>query len=187
MIPFPDKKYQIIYADPPWPYAKRRKNTKFGLGVHRYPIMTIQEICDLPVQNISAEQCILFLWTTGPHLNNALQVINAWSFIYITIGFTWVKLNKNETDFISGPGNFTASNTELCLLARTEKCKLKPVNKLVNQIILATRGEHSTKPPEVRSRIVKLLGDLPRIELFARGILPSGWDGWGDQYGNIIK
>ena len=185
MIPFPNKKYHIIYSDPPWWYAKRNKNTNFGLGVHRYPTMTTQEICDLPVQDIAEEQCLLYLWSTGPHMENALKVINAWGFVYITIAFTWVKTTKDGSDFFKGPGNYTSSNTELCLLARTPKCKLKPVNKLVPQIILAPRGEHSAKPPETRDRIVKSMGELSRIEMFARGTLPSNWDGWGDQYDNM--
>ena len=180
MIPFPNKKYDIIYADPAWKYAKRNKNTSFGGGSYaQYPMMDLKDICKLPVKNICNDNSFLFLWVTMPYLMRANQVIEAWGFKYITTAFTWVKTNKNSGTIFKGIGNYTKHNAELCLLAKKGK-GVKRIAKDVCQIIMEQRREHSRKPDRTRTDITRLFGDIPRIELFARQRV-DGWDNWGNQ------
>lgn len=176
-IKFPNKKYQIIYADPPWQYDNPKNNNP-KMGGITYKTMNISDICNLPVDSICDENCALFLWATMPKLREALNVIDSWGFIYTTCAFTWVKQNPNGQGIYSGLGHWTNGNAELCLFAKRGKPKRQSKN--VKQIVSAPRGRHSAKPPEVRNRIVSLLGDLPRIELFARQE-SKGWDYWGDE------
>ena len=171
------QKYQIIYADPPWKYKDKKGNLP-KLGGKTYPTMSLEAIKALPVSTISAKDCGLFLWVTMPMLVEGLEVIKAWGFKYITCGFDWVKLNSNNMGIYSGMGHWTNGNSELCLFAK--RGTPKRIERNVKQIILAPVLEHSHKPPEVRERIVRLLGDLPRIELFARRKV-EGWDCWGNE------
>lgn len=151
-----------------------------GLGgaVAHYNVMKTEEICKLPVQDIADDNCILFMWATFPNLPDALKVIDAWGFKYKTVGFNWVKTNKNNGKIFFGIGYYSKSNTEVCLLAT--KGKIKPVSNKVSSVIISSRREHSRKPDEVRDKIVELLCDLPRIELFARQKV-DGWDCWGNE------
>ena len=122
MITLPNKKYHIIYADPPWSYnARSNTSTKFGGGaMGHYPTMSLQNIKDLPIQNICEENCVLFLWVTFPKLQEGLDVIKAWGFTYKTLGFSWHKLNKDNSLFF-GVGSYTKSNCEVCLFATKGK------------------------------------------------------------------
>ena len=179
------KKYQIILSDPPWNY---RDQGCQGTMANHYPGMKIEDICNLPVGNIADKNCVLFLWATYPMLKEALQVIEAWGFIYKTIAFQWVKLNpKSKTPFY-GLGRWTRGNTEPCLLAT--KGKPKRVSKGVFQLIQEPRGKHSKKPNIVRNRIIELMGDLPRIELFARKpqslFEDKSFKGW-NVFGNEVE
>ncbi len=158
------KKYQIIYADPPWNYSDQGCQ---GTMANHYQGMKVEDICALPVRDISDENCVLFLWATYPMLQEALQVIRSWGFTYKSIAFQWIKLNrKNEKEFY-GLGRWTRGNTEPCLLAT--KGKPKRISAKVFQIIKSPLRRHSEKPLEAKKRIIQLVGDLPRIELFARG------------------
>lgn len=184
MIPFPNKKYQIIYADPPWSYNDQGCQ---GTMANHYKGMKINDICQLPVKNISDNNAILFIWATYPMLKEALQVIESWGFIYKSIAFQWLKLNRESGSLFYGLGHWTRGNTEPCLLAT--KGKPKRISKGVFQIIEAPRSRHSAKPNRVRDEIIRLMGDLPRIELFARPPKDrlfedesyKGWDLWGDE------
>jgi len=186
MIPFPNKKYQIIYADPAWRYWEGGDKNQSN----HYKTMTIEEIKQLPIKNITDENCILFLWITFPILDKAFEVINAWGFNYSTCGFVWVKgkknFNNNQLSFLPqdsledffGCGGWTRANAEICLIAK--KGVIKRKSKSVRQIIYSPVRKHSQKPIETRKRIVELVGDLPRIELFARQ-KTEGWDVWGNE------
>ena len=143
-----------------------------------YPTMKLTEICALPIDKIADRECVLFLWATMPCLEQAFRVVNSWGFIYKTVGFTWVKSNPNGWGFYSGLGNWTLANPELCLLATHKDFPKR--QRAVKQLVYAPRGNHSKKPDEVRGKIVELLGDLPRIELFARQKV-DGWDCWGNE------
>jgi site-specific DNA-methyltransferase (adenine-specific) len=189
MIPFPKKKYNIILADPPWKYNDRRnKHTRFcGGAMSHYDVMDLQDIKNLPIYTITDKDCMLFLWATFPNLSESLEVIKAWGFTYKTLGFSWIKLNKNDGKPFFGIGYYTKSNCEVCLIG--VKGKPMVVDNSISSVLLYPRGEHSAKPSIVREKIVQLCGDVPRIELFAR--LPKdklfedpsykGWDMWGNE------
>lgn len=175
MIPLPNKKYKIIYADPPWKYQDKGCN---GNCESHYRTMDIKQICELPVKNITDKDCVLFLWTTYPMLRESLQVIESWGFTYKSIAFQWIKRNKKNGRLFFGLGRWTRGNTEPCLLA--VKGKPKRVANDVFQIIESKIGEHSQKPNETYIKISQLMGNLPRIELFAR-TKREGWDVWGNE------
>jgi len=171
--------YEIVYADPPWHYAQRRTGTVFGGGVtDKYPTMTVDEIAQIPVGDWCADRSLLLLWCTMPYLMRAQRVIEAWGFEYVTVAFVWVKTNPKAGTVFRGVGNYTQSNAELCLLGRRGR-PLSRAHRDVSQIVLEPRREHSRKPDCVRDRIVRLFGDRPRLEMFARTRTP-GWDVWGN-------
>ena len=176
-----NKKYQIIYADPPWQYKRKAGQ---GIASDHYPTMSLQEICNLPVGNLADKNCALFLWVTFPQLREGLSVIQAWGFQYKTVAFVWVKQNKKADTLFLGLGHWTRSNAEICLLATRGTIRRK--SAYVSQIILSHIEKHSKKPDEARDRIVELIGDVPRIELFARQATP-GWDVWGNEIQSDIE
>ena len=177
MIPFPNKKYNIIYADPAWYFKSYSSKGERRNATQHYDCMSISDICNLPIRNISEDDCILLIWVIDPMLPQAFEVIKAWGFKYKTVAFTWVKENKSE-GYFTGLGYWTRANPEMCLLAT--KGKPKKISKSVRQLVMDKRREHSRKPDRIRNDIVQLCGDLPRIELFARQRV-DGWDNWGDQ------
>jgi len=139
--------------------------------------MSIDAIKALPVGDLAAKDCALFLWATDPMLPQALEVISSWGFQFKTVAFTWAKTNAKSEGFFTGMGYWTRSNPEQCLFATRGRPKRKA--KDVRQLIVSPRREHSRKPDEVRDRIQRLL-DGPYIELFARYHAP-GWEAWGNQ------
>ena len=175
MIPFPDKKYNIILADPPWSYdsgfLKRNWDGKYNQ-------MKPQEIYDLSVQDIADDNCILFMWITYPKLLIGLQAMESWGFKYRSAAFTWVKRNKKADTWFWGMGHWTRANAEVCFLG--VKGKPQRESAAVHSIIDERIQEHSKKPDITRDKIVELCGDLPRIELFARQKV-DGWDSWGNE------
>lgn len=172
-------KYSIIYADPPWSFDTRSDKGKDRSAENHYPVMSIADICALPVADIAAEDSVLFLWVNGPRLFQAQDVINAWGFTFKAHVFTWVKQNKSGIGFPIACGYWTRANPEMCLLA-TRGRGTRRIDAGIPNLIISPRREHSRKPDEIRERIVRLVGDLPRIELFARQRTP-GWQIWGDQ------
>lgn len=177
---FPDKKYKIIYADPPWPYSSdpNSKRGIWGLADQQYNTMDMEDLKKLPVDTIADDDCILFMWATFPNLQQALDLIKAWGFKFKTVAFVWEKFDKtNNTPKKYGLGWYTRSNCEIVMLGRKGKFDRK--SAAVQQIIKSTISKHSQKPDEVRKRILKLCGDIPRIELFARTRV-HGWDTWGN-------
>jgi len=181
--PFPNQKYKIIYADPPWNYKDKALAGNRG-AFCKYNTMSLEELKNLPVNSIADDDCALFLWITMPQLPNAFDVIKSWGFTYKTCAFGWVKRNKKSPSWFWGMGNWTRANQELCLLA--VKGKPKRVSASVHSVIDTPIEQHSKKPDVVRDKIVKLCGDLPRIELFARRVI-DGWDAWGDEISGGIK
>ncbi len=181
-----NKKYQIIYADPPWKYNNRADNDtryKGGAGNH-YSLMDMKEIERLPINNLSDDNCALFLWVTFPILDEQIRLFKKWGFDYKTLGFSWIKLNSKNLKPFFGIGYYTKSNCEVCLLGI--KGRMKPISNKVSSVILSPRREHSRKPDEIREKIVELFGDLPRIELFAREKC-EGWDSWGNEIESDIN
>lgn len=177
-------RFSIIYADPAWSYNDKCHSGKRGAG-YKYTVTGTEEIAALPVADLAAENCTLFMWATFPMLLDAFHVIAAWGFTYKTAAFVWVKTNKTatDTDFF-GMGNWTRANAEVCLLG--VKGKPKRISAGIRQVIRRPIMGHSEKPPEVRDRIVELMGDLPRVELFARQAT-SGWSIWGNEVESTIS
>ena len=171
-------KYSIIYADPPWHYQTYSQKGQSRSAERHYPTMRIEQIKALPVEKLAAEDCALFMWTTIPLLKESFSVLSAWGFSYKTIAFVWVKQNRKSDSLFWGMGYWTRANAEFCILAT--KGNPKRVVKNVHQIIMSHIEEHSKKPDEARQRIVQLMGDVPRVELFARQ-KPEGWDVWGNE------
>jgi len=174
--------YSVIYADPPWQYGDK---SCIGAAELQYKTMKLADIKAMPIAQLAAPDCVLFMWATYPLIREALGVIDAWGFEYKSIAFQWIKSYKKSGEPFFGLGRWTRGNTEPCLLA--VRGKPHRVSASVGQLIFAEGetlvspvGRHSAKPPEVRGRIVQLMGDVPRVELFARELAP-GWDAWGNQ------
>ncbi len=187
------KKYQIIYADPPWSYDDKKNNDP-AWGAMTYHTMTTEEICALPIKDLADENCMIFIWATFPNLPEVFKVIEAWGFEYKTLGFSWIKTNKNDGRPFFGIGYYTKSNCEVCLIG----IKGKPikVSDLVSSVVIEPISGHSRKPDTVRDRIVELCGDIPGLELFARDYgdidlfgknRMDGWDTWGNEVKNDIE
>lgn len=185
-LSFMKNKYQIIYADPPWKYNSRvNHKTRFrGGACGHYDLMTMDEIKKLPIPELAADNCALFMWCTFPYLNKQIELFDYWGLRYRTVGFTWVKTNPINGKPFFGVGYYAKSNAEVCLLGI--KGRLKPVSNKVSSIIIAPRRKHSQKPDEARERIVELFGNLSRIVLFAREKIP-GWDVWGNEVESDIE
>ncbi len=176
-------KYKTILADPPWEYEDKKGDlASMGAATSAYSTMPLEGIKRLPVKYIAQEDSLLLLWTTGPKIEEALEVIKAWGFRYRTLAFVWCKLNPLAIGLYSGLGSWVNSNVEFVLLAK--RGSPKRLNKNVKQILFAPRREHSRKPDEIYGRIEQL-SEGPFIELFARR-KREGWDAWGDQIDNDI-
>lgn len=170
-------KYKIIYADPPWSYNDKASAGQRG-ACYKYSVLDTKGIGALPINNIADDDCVLFMWATFPMLPDAFEVMKAWGFKYKTVAFVWTKTNKKaDTDFF-GMGNWTRANAEIVLLGI--KGKPKRISAAIRQIVRSPIMRHSEKPNEVRERIVALMGDISRVELFARE-RKEGWNSWGNE------
>ncbi|WP_395019814.1 MT-A70 family methyltransferase [Dongia sp.] len=183
------EKYQVIYADPPWEYRQSGSATSSrGMAKQHYPTMTTEAICRLPVAQLKTDDAVCFMWATFPNIAEALKVLQAWGFEYKTAAFVWVKTNPRSGSPFWGMGAYTRANAEVCLLgiSPNTKAKTQVQSKAVHQIIHSPIERHSKKPDEVRRRIEQLLGDVPRLELFARE-KAKGWDAWGNEVQNDLQ
>lgn len=178
------KKYQIIYADPPWSYKVWSKKGTGRSAEQHYPVMEKKDIQNLPIVNFADDDCVLFLWATYPCIEEALELIKYWGFQYKTVAFTWVKRNKVADSWFWGLGHWTRSNPEICLLAT--RGHPKRVSRGVHSVLDDRIMTHSQKPNSARERIVELMGNIPRIELFARE-KTKGWDVWGNEVKSDIE
>lgn len=184
--PLPEKKYDIIYADPPWDYngklqfdksstSKENLDTDKKIFISsasfKYPTLKTTELMKLQVPAISADNCLLFMWATNPHLAQAIELGESWGFEYKTVAFIWDKMNHN-------PGKYTLSNCELCLVFKHGKIPTPRGARNIQQLVHIPRTKHSEKPKEIRDNIVKMFPVQTKIELFAREHCP-GWDVWG--------
>lgn len=190
--------FGAILADPPWHFRARTALQMSNWTSRRdaekhYTVMGVDDIAAMPVQDLAARDAHLFLWTTGPCLRQAFEVIEAWGFRYSAIAFTWVKLKRSHnpnqlrvlpigaTDLHTGLGLTTRKNAEFCLLAR--RGNARRIAKDVREIILAPVREHSRKPDEARIRIERYCAG-PYLELFSRESRP-GWTSWGNEAGKF--
>ena len=173
------KKYQVILADPPWGFKNKNTGGSMSSGAaSHYGVMSVEDICAVPVSSIADENCALFMWWVASQPGEALRVVDAWGFSLKTMtAFTWVKRTKNDKDFF-GMGFWTRQGSENCLLAI--KGKPTRASASVRAVTYAKHLGHSAKPTIVHDKILELMGDVPRVELFARNRI-SGWDAWGDE------
>ncbi len=174
-----EKRYEIIYADPPWKYHTYSEKGQGRGAEQHYPTMSLEEIKALPVPKICKKDAVLLLWVTSPCLLQGIELLSAWGFSYKTVAFTWMKQCKKSDNLFTGMGYYTRANAEYCLLGTRGK-PLPRVSHSVSSAVLSHIERHSKKPDEVRKRITDLFGDRPRIELFAREF-GDGWDCWGNE------
>jgi N6-adenosine-specific RNA methylase IME4 len=174
------RRYRVIYADPPWRYLTRSAKGMGRSPDRHYATMTIDEIKALPVRDLAAKDCVLFMWVIDSHVELAMEVVKAWGFKYKTVGFYWMKTNKDDS-FFMGTGHWTRANPEHVYEAyldreqEVERCFLNTVGapprrtdgKDVPRLIISPRREHSRKPDVTWERIERLV-DGPYIELFGR-------------------
>jgi len=181
------KKYNIIYADPPWGFNKgvyQDKGRNERLINQQYKTMSEKQLLDLPINNLSEKDAACFLWVTDSHLKQGIALMEAWGFTYRTIAFIWKKVTKNGKT-CANVGAWTMKNCEVCIFgARGNMLQHKKANN-VFQLIEAERTKHSKKPLEAIERIETLFGDLPKIELFCR-YPREGWSAWGNEVENSI-
>lgn len=182
MSNWPTKKYKVLYADPPWQFQTWSHRGQGKGASQHYDCMSLEGICKLPVNEICLDDAALFMWVVQPQLPEAMKVLQSWGFTFKTVAFCWVKMRK-AWDGISfeqprlGLGYHTRSGMEQCWLAIRGK-GYNRVEQGVEQVLFSPLREHSRKPDEVAHRIDRLVGDVPRIELFARESR-KGWDSWG--------
>ena len=172
----PNEKYSIIYADPPWDYKGQRQHNgrggkETGGAEAHYPTVVLGDLQTLDVLSIAEEHALLFMWSTSPHLDQAIDLGKAWGFDWATVAFVWDKQSVN-------PGYYTMSQCEMCLVFKRGKIPTPRGARNIRQFVSEHRRFHSRKPDEVRSRIEKMFPDHKRIELFAREPV-EGWDCWG--------
>ncbi len=182
----PAQKFDIIYADPPWDYSGKLQFDKSSKGaehmdfarnifissaVFKYPTLKLEQLMQIPVQQIAKDDCLLFMWTTSPHLVHAIGLGSAWGFEYRTVAFVWDKMVHN-------PGKYTLSNCELCLVFKRGRIPSPRGARNIQQLVRVPRGRHSEKPVEVLRAIEKMFPTQARIELFARKKF-AGWNLWG--------
>lgn len=172
--------YNIIYADPPWAYREQmyHNGEVNSSAEHHYPTMTEEELTNLQVKDLAAKDCLLFLWATGPNLDQAMRVGTAWGFEYKTVAFVWHKKKPN-------PGSYTMSACEFCLVFKKGRIPKPRGARNVRQFVEARASVHSRKPSQVADSIEKMFPGLPKIELFARKgpelFSTRGWHYWGNQ------
>jgi len=176
----PNKKFNIIYGDLPWPYRDKGVSGKRGAS-QQYTTIDLVDLINFPIEKIASKNCALFLWATDPMLPEALAVMRSWGFQFKRVAFVWVKTTLDGKKYKIGLGRWTRSNAEFVILGIRGHPRV--VNHSISQIVAEPPRGHSIKPDEVRNRIVKLLGPISRIELFARSRkhLRDGWTYWGDQ------
>ncbi len=179
----PDDRFPIIYADPPWDYkGQRQHNGKGGrdtggAAIH-YQTVRVAELAELDVASIAADDCLLFMWATSPHLDQAIWLGKAWGFQWATVGFVWDKERVN-------PGFYTMSQCELCLIFKRGKIPAPRGRRNIRQYVRIRRQGHSAKPAEVRRRIDEMFPTQRKIELFSREPLNGQWVAWGNEAGII--
>lgn len=187
-------KYNILYVDPPWEF--QNKNTggsmKSGANAH-YNTMSIDELMDLDIDKVIDENSVLFMWWVGSQPQVAIDLVNKWGFKLKNMnGFVWVKKTKNWKDFF-GMGFWTRQGSENCLIAvrgniKRDKNNIRSVvyEDDFSETIEAINERHSKKPNIFRKKIVELMGDVPRLEMFAREKC-EGFDVWGDEIKSDVE
>ena len=177
------KKYQIIYADPPWQFGSKKYQDGWRefdkLEESQYNTMTIDELNKLKVKKIADDNSICFMWVTDSHLKEGIEVMESWWFEYKTIAFNWIKQYESWKECVNF-APWTLKSWEICLLGTRWTMGKYKIKNNIQGLIKSVRGKHSQKPEEARDRIVELFWDLPRIELFARN-KTDWWHVWWNE------
>ena len=163
-----DKKYRVVYADPPWSYNDKQNTSMLGGAEKHYPTMSIDELCKIPVP--ADNNAVLFIWVTSPMLEDCFKVINAWGFKYKS-SFVWDKISHNM-------GHYNSVRHEFLLICTKGSCT-PDVQRLYDSVISVERSEHSRKPEKFREIIDTIYPAGERLEMFAR-TETKGWDVWGN-------
>lgn len=179
------KKYQVIYADPPWK-LRYLKELKSGIKAFDlpYPQMTDKQIINLPVSKLVADDAILFLWAIDSRIPIVSELMAAWGFSFKTVGFVWNKVRIDGHGVNANLGKYTRKSCEFCLIGTRGKSLAGFHTQ--NQYVPEAKRQHSQKPDCIRDFIVTMCGDLPRVELFARQ-KTRGWDVWGNEVESDLK
>lgn len=176
------ERYSILYADPCWNYDGREQHNKVtgnkSVKDH-YNTMTLTELKQLRVQDITDTNALLFLWTSSPHLPQAIELMTHWGFEYKTIAFVWDKQRLN-------PGYYTMSQCEICLVGKKGNIPSPRGARNIHQFLSQQRTRHSEKPAEIRDRITQMFPTQKKVELFARQKV-EGWDCWGNEVETTIS
>lgn len=173
-----NKLFDIVYADPPWDYQGQTqhagtKSSDTGSATRHYATMTARDLAKLELLEVCRPDCLLFMWTTNPHLDQAIRLLGDWGFAYATVAFVWDKVKLN-------PGFYTMSQVELCLVGKRGKIPTPRGSRNERQLVTEVRGEHSVKPESVRQRINAMFPELNKLEIFARRPV-AGWSVWGNE------
>lgn len=191
-----DKKYQVIYADPPWSYRGQVQrggaDQDFSSSANSYyPTMSIDELCAMgdAIKKITdPEGCLLYLWYSPPILEDAVRLTEAWGFKYATTAFVWVK-TKDGVNLQVNPGHYTMSSCEMVNVAKVRRVPQPRGARNIRQVVFAPRTKHSAKPEEVRERITQMHPLQDKIELFSRVDQSTQkdikWDDWGMDIGSV--
>lgn len=186
----PRQHFRCVYADPAWRHRSNSVARPGRNAMRHYDCMSLDEIAALPVKDVVADDCALFLWITGPFLaiGAHLPIMRAWGFKPSGMGFTWVKLNKSAgrlfffaDDVFMGGGHTTRKNAEFCLIGK--RGRSVRVDAAVREVIIDPRREHSRKPEEAHARIERYCTG-PYLELFGRQSRP-GWTVLGNEAGKF--
>jgi N6-adenosine-specific RNA methylase IME4 len=173
----PRQHFGAVYVDPPWAWASRSNTRQTRAASNHYAVMDLDGIKALPVAELAADDCALFMWAINSMLPQALDVIEAWGFTYKTVAFTWAKRTPSGAGWHMGLGYWTRQNTESCLLGVRGKPQRR--DRGVRELVVSERREHSRKPDSV-ARSIEALVPGPYLELFARETRPE-WSSWGNQ------
>lgn len=177
-----NKKYSVIYADPPWSFNSKKTGGSMNSGSeHQYKtVMSIEDLKAMQISDLCAENCALVMWYVGSQPQEALDLVKSWGFkVRHMNGLVWNKLTKNKLPFF-GMGHYTRAGMESAIIATKGKPSEIVKSHSVRQVRSVVVGKHSAKPVEFYSDIELLFGDVPRIELFARNER-DGWDSFGDE------
>jgi len=175
-------KYSILYCDPAWDYDNRIQhngNETTGSAVYHYPTMKLEDMKKLNIAEITEKDALMFMWSSSPHLPQAIELMQYWGFEYKTIAFVWDKQRVN-------PGYYTMSQCEVCLVGKKGRIPSPRGAKNAKQFLSQMRGRHSEKPSEIRDRITQMFPTQSKIELFARQ-KTEGWDVWGNEVESSVE
>lgn len=180
------RRYQVIYLDPPWDYKGQTQHNgkggkETGGALTHYPTMTLKELKGLKplIDKVAdSDNCLMFMWTSSPHLDQAIELLKAWGFKWATIAFVWDKQKVN-------PGFYTMSQCEIVILGKMGKIPKPRGARNIRQFLSEERGRHSAKPHEIRKRIEQMFPTQNKLELFARETA-EGWDSLGNEIGDKV-